>query len=151
MRVFFKAFCLKILTCFFVMVLLSHHTFASGKQEVMIIDASHLEPTELEIKKALIYSLFHYNWQIKQHQRSYLKVAYQAAELDINVDGAKVSIVHPNAKVNVSIGDAKFQDAARSRSNIVGLDPTWLPRLKQLYLRQLAYYIEVRKAESLLK
>lgn len=91
------------------------------------IDASSFDSTEIEVKKALIYTALHYQWEIVEHGKDSMLWKYKRNLLKIDISGLVVKIYNDE---DVKIG-AK-----------------WLARIKKLTLRRLSYHSEVRKAQS---
>lgn len=106
-------------------------SFATAEQDnlAITIDAGYLNSSDIDIKKALINAALHYQWEIVEHDRNSMLWKYKNNMLKINIDDTLISI---------------FKDER------VPINSKWLPRIKKLTLRKLAYYAEVEKARSLI-
>ena len=141
--------CFKVILCLVVMAT-SFDVLASDRKALMTIDSRHLNPTRLEMKKALMRSLLHYNWSIKNHTQDSLRVSYKNTVLDITIVNQSLKIVSASDKALERQFSGSSSTDVLFNTTIGGeqIDAGWLQRLKQLYLRELVFFTEVRKAES---
>ncbi|MGH1439463.1 MAG: hypothetical protein ACRBBR_05065 [Cellvibrionaceae bacterium] len=115
-----------ILVAFFLSIFSS---FLSAQPDdlAITIDASQYSSTDIELKKALIYTALHYQWEIVEHDKNSMLWKYKRNLLKIDISAPTIKIYNDE---DVEIGTK------------------WLARIKKLTLRRLAYYSEVRKAQS---
>ncbi len=103
---------------------------SQADDHVDMIDATSLNPNEIDVKEALIYSALHYQWDIVEHTRNTMRWDYNGVLLDFQINGGKI---------NITVGGD------------VEINPKWLARIKKLTLRRLAYHAEIRKAEAMIQ
>lgn len=103
--------------------------FAHAQNESFSVDAGPFSSSELDIKKALIYTALHYQWEITDHQRYSMTLQYKKVTLGVTIDGTNITI--------------RNTSGAKASAK-------WLTRFEKLLRRQLNYHQKVNKAKSLI-
>ncbi len=127
-----KVISLSALTLSVFLAVFSVGVFAEGAEVVVRdIKVDGGEHSELDVKKAIIYTRLHYNWKMTEHSRSSMTLEYRDSIIRLDIDGANIKIV--------------------SLTPDIELGSKWLPRFEKLYLRRLAYGADTREAKSFIK
>ncbi len=100
--------------------------------DTVVIDAKHLKPDELDIKRALLHTRLHYGWELKEHTRNSLLIERKNVQIKVSIADSVVKLIPVN-------------------SDEVEVPSKWLPRFKKLYLRQLTYLSDVRQAQAMIQ
>ena len=116
------------------LVVFSLNAFAqnnNGEEVARDIKADRAGYSELDVKKAIIYTRLHYGWKMTGHSRFSMTLTYKNAVIRLDIDGANVKIINlaPDQQ----------------------LSKKWLASFERLYLRRLNYYKDVNEASALIQ
>lgn len=103
----------------------------SGEEIARDIKADGTDYSELDVKKAIIYTRLHYGWKMTEHSRFSMTLEYKNSVIRLDIDGANVKII--NLAPDQQLGSK------------------WLARFEKLYLRRLNFYKDVKEASAFIQ